>query len=176
MTQVTWTKERRLILNGIIQDLVPDVYPNKRFCFYPGPQLLHQASLMDTRRFQIFTGPSASGGVGRVGSYAGDMMHNYESYFRLDIKYIGNTGLGDFIMDCNDMVHSDIDKILWAINPQYGPASTKWGVYAPVKINLVNQVATEMPGEELLEAKKPPWIIWRFFFLMVYNVGPTAIE
>ena len=48
---------------------------------------------------------------------------------RVDIRYQGTQGLTrQFVVDTNDMMASDEQKLLWGLNPQNGYSGSIWGI------------------------------------------------
>ena len=168
MAQVTWAKERREIIERIVKSVAPDVYPDKPLRLHKGSMPLHLLSgTLETRLFQVFTGPLAGAGAPQFGVLNGNTMMKLKNWARIDIRYAAQRGLGDFLMDTNDMSHSDSEKILWTFDPQVSGAL--WGLYAPDQWEMTTLLVDNSPETE--ERGALPWVIMRMFFQLQYNVG-----
>ena len=171
--QVTWCPERREAVESIIKATKPDVFPSKPFRLWEGAGSLSAAPVLEQRTFQVWTGALAAGGpVQLVRELVGSSMV-VDTTCRVDIRYQGTQGLTrQFVVDTNDMMASDEQKLLWGLNPQNGYSGSIWGIYAPLKHTLSTVLVEESP--EMREGSgvvQKPWMILRLFFNFRFVIG-----
>jgi hypothetical protein len=174
--QVSWAKDRRLALEGIILAITPDVYPAIRFRLYDGPVPLHMAPnpgfAEGSRLFEVYGGPLAGMGPPQLGSghMNGSTLMNVTNYYRVDVRYAGTRSLDARTRrDWNDMMHADSEKILHGISPsEAGPA---WGDVEPYRWGVPNILVDNPPD---LEKTPHPWAIMRLFLSFTYDIGRNS--